>query len=138
MDSRELDQWAPEDLVGGVAVIHEEVGSSCDELFLWEEAIFVGVYGVEAGGGHGVIETKHFEEDSVLIATDHVVLVGVYSTEEQRQGSLDDGFAVGVLYLGLHGGDECVLVNALSTGYGRQEFVPNLKVKEDTLDLLFW
>ena len=79
-----LDQWAPEQFCGAGGILaDEEVSAGGDKLLLGQQTVVVGVAGLEAGGGHVLIEPEDFEEDGELSGINKAIVVGVYGLEEE-------------------------------------------------------
>jgi len=125
-----LDEWPPEQLGGlGGVLGQEELAAGFYELLFAQKAVVVGVNSLEGGGGHLGGESQDLEEGSVLLLADHAVTVGIYGCEEQGEGALNGGlhaWVAWVLYQGLHGIDEGLLLDGLSTTDSLEVFVPNI------------
>lgn len=121
----DLDEGSPEELGwAGSIVTEEELGSGINKLFLGEEAIIVGVNGLEGGRGHVGVQPNDVEEDAVLIGADEAIIVGVNSGEEEGEWSLQGVLEGSISDLLLHRFDECTLVDAITSNLG-EEVVPH-------------
>jgi len=121
----DLDKWAPEELGRASSIlIDEELSAGLDELILGQKTIIVGVNSLEGGWGHVGVQADDVEEDAVFVGADEAVVVGVNSSEEEWERSLEGFLKAGITDLLLHGLNEGSLVDAITSDLA-QEVVPH-------------
>ena len=121
---------APEELGWFVLVVGgEELGASLCEFLHGEQAVAVGVDGLEALHGELRVEPEDFEEFGELLGLDHTVIVGVDGGEVERERSGNGILELGVSYHLLHAAHEGLLGQGVATGNVVQVVIPNLEEK---------
>lgn len=105
----------------------KEVRASGREFVQRDVAIIVGIDGLEGRISQRRIQSQDAEEVLILLSRDQAVTVEVDGVEEEGKGSLQCFLQVGIVHLFLHGLDEGILADALSTTNSLQVLVPDLR-----------